>query len=115
MLQSVRIPCADAAEQARIAAKLTELLNELRPGPDPLIAVIECSREQRFFTNMGERGSPGRPSRILTIGVNVLSIGRGQATPAVCGVSELSGSHTFFVPPTVSEWLQRDLEYAFHE
>ncbi len=29
--EMVRIPCADAAEQARIAAKLTELLNELRP------------------------------------------------------------------------------------
>jgi hypothetical protein len=27
----VRIPCADAAEQDRIAAELTELLDELRP------------------------------------------------------------------------------------
>jgi hypothetical protein len=29
--EMVRIPCADRAEQDRIAAELTELLNELRP------------------------------------------------------------------------------------
>jgi hypothetical protein len=29
--EMVRIPCTDRAEQDRIAAELTELLNELRP------------------------------------------------------------------------------------
>jgi hypothetical protein len=31
--EMVRIPCADAAEQDRIAAELNELLHELRPKP----------------------------------------------------------------------------------
>ena len=31
--EMVRIPCVDTAEQDRIAAELTELLNELRPNP----------------------------------------------------------------------------------